>query len=386
MNDNPLTRLSRLGQSIWMDFISRGTIASGELRRYIEQADLRGVTSNPSIFEKAITGSPEYQAPIRALATQGKSVAEMYQAITVEDIQLAADVFRPQFDQLDEHDGFVSLEVSPRLANDTAGTIAEARRLWAAVNRPNVLIKVPATPEGLPAIQQLVSEGINVNITLLFGLDRYERVAEAYIAGLESRAARALPVRVASVASFFLSRIDVLVDAELDTLEKAGRVEQRIAAKVRGEVAIASARIAYQMYKRLFGADRFRALAAKGARPQRLLWASTSTKNPAYSDVKYVEALIGERTINTVPLETFDAYRDHGDPAPRLEEHVDQARLLLETLPDAGIDLDAVTRRLEEEGVRKFVQAYERLMSVLTERRAAALRETDAAQAPHGPP
>jgi len=376
MNDNPLTRLTRLGQSIWMDFISRSTVTSGDLARYIEEDALRGVTSNPTIFEKAIAHGAEYEAPIRALALQGKSVAEIYQAITVEDIQRATDVFRPQFDRLEGADGFVSLEVSPRLANDTAGTVAEAHRLWAAVDRPNVLIKVPGTRAGLPAIEQLIGEGINVNITLLFGLGRYAEVAEAYVAGLEARAARGLPVRVASVASFFLSRIDVMVDAELDSLQKAGKVAGRIAEQLRGQVAIASARLAYEMYQQFFGAERFRTLAAKGARTQRVLWASTGTKNPAYSDVKYVEALIGKNTINTVPLETFDAYRDHGEPALRLDGHADEARALLRTLREAGIDLDAVTQRLEEQGVQKFIEPYDRLLTLIGERRSAVLRRS----------
>jgi transaldolase len=383
MTDNPLVTLTSLGQSIWMDFIRRGTVTSGELHRYIEADGLRGVTSNPTIFEKAIAHSREYQAPIRALALEGKSAAEMYQAITVEDIQLAADAFRPLFERLDGRDGFVSLEVSPRLAHETAGTVAEARRLWAAVNRPNVMIKVPATEEGLPAIRDLVSEGINVNITLLFGLQRYQQVTEAYLTALESRAARRLSVRVASVASFFLSRIDVRLDSELDVMEQAGKVQPSIAATLRGQVAIASARVAYQKYRQLFESNRFGALAENGARPQRLLWASTSTKNPAYSDVKYVEALIGKDTINTVPLETFDAYRDHGDPALRLEERVDEARALLDELRRTGIDLGRITQHLEDDGVRKFVEAYDQLMSLIAERRDAALHERREPTVPH---
>jgi len=385
MKQNPLLELNRLGQSVWMDFISRGTIDSGKLLRFVEEDGLRGVTSNPTIFEKAMAHSPEYESPMRTLALAGKSADEIYQTLSVEDIQLAADVFRPQFERLDQRDGFVSLEVSPHLADDTAGSVAEARRLWAAVNRPNAMIKIPGTRAGLPAIEQLVSEGINVNVTLLFGLERYEDVARAYIDGLKSRASRGQPLRVASVASFFLSRIDVLIDAELDAREKAGKLERRLAERLRGQVAIASARVAYQMYKRLFGTKEFAALEAKHARPQRLLWASTSTKNPRYSDVKYVEALIGEHTINTVPLETFEAYRDHGDPEPRLEQHVDEAHAVLAALPDAGIDLRAVTDRLEREAVEKFVEPYDRLLKLIGERRSEALHgREDAAGVPRG--
>jgi transaldolase len=383
MNANPLIELTKLGQSIWIDYLGRGRIASGQLLRHIDEDGLRGVTSNPSIFEKAITSDRIYDASIDELARRGSSVADIYQAITSRDVQLAADLFRPLFDRLDGRDGFVSLEVSPHLAHDTDGTIAEARRLWAAVGRPNTMIKVPATKAGLPAIQRLVSEGININVTLLFGLGRYEEVVEAYLAGLESRATQGHPVRIASVASFFLSRIDVLVDAQLDELERDGRIQPTLAARLRGQVAIASARVAYQMYKRTFKGERFRALAAKGARPQRLLWASTSTKNPKYSDVRYVEALIGEETINTVPLETFDAYRDHGHPARRLEDDVEEARHTLAELRGAGIDLDAVTQRLEDDGVRKFSDSYERLLRVIAERREAVLREMGA---PEGAP
>jgi transaldolase/glucose-6-phosphate isomerase len=372
MGENPLTRLSDLGQSIWMDFLQRGTITSGGLRRYIEDDGVRGVTSNPAIFEKAISGSPEYDAPIQALARAGKSAADIYQAITIEDIQLCADAFRPLFERLEGADGFVSLEVAPELAHDTSGTIAEARRLWKAVDRPNLMIKVPGTAEGLPAIQSLIAEGINVNITLLFGLDRYEQVANAYLAALEQRVARGAPVRVASVASFFLSRIDVMVDAELDERVRAGKLDEAAAARLRGQVAIACARGAFTRFERLFGGERWRKLAAQGARPQRLLWASTGTKNKADSDVKYVEPLIGAGTINTVPKETLDAYRDHGEPQLRLGYGLDEAAARLDELGRAGIDLTAITERLEADGVKKFTEAHTRLLAVIEKRRAAA--------------
>jgi transaldolase/glucose-6-phosphate isomerase len=375
MKDNPLRKLESFGQSMWLDFLRRGML-SGELQQLIEEDGLSGMTSNPAIFEKAIAGSHDYDEAIGTLALEGKSVEEMYQTLTVEDVQRAADLFRPTYEEREGRDGFVSLEVNPHLAHDTDGTIAEARRLWAALDRPDVFIKVPATLEGLPAIQQLISEGINVNVTLLFGLPRYRKVAEAYIAGLEDRAAQGKPLdRVASVASFFLSRIDVLVDPMLEKLMRAGGRQAELAQSLHGQVAIASAKVAYQMYKEIFDSERFHKLAARGARPQRLLWASTSTKNPAYSDVKYVEALIGPDTVNTVPLETLNAYRDHGDPAPRLEEDVAEVREVLDLLPQVGIDIAQVTQQLEDEGVEKFNKPFDQLMVTLEEERDAALKE-----------
>ena len=376
MNWNPLLQLQTFGQSIWLDFLRRGMIASGELRQLIEEDGLRGVTANPAIFEKAIAGSHDYDDAVRALARLGKTAHEIYEALAIEDVQRAADLFRPVYDETGGADGFVSLEVSPHLANDTEGTIAEARRFWAALARPNVMIKVPATPEGIPAIRQLTREGINVNITLLFALDRYREVVEAYLAGLDVRAAEGRPInRIASVASFFLSRIDVLTDPVLEALMQKGGAEGEIAQTLHGQVAIASAKAAYQIFKEVVGGERFRRLANRGARPQRLLWASTSTKNPAYPDVMYVEALIGPDTINTLPLETVHAYRDHGRPAARLEERVDAARRVLARLPEVGIDLPAVTARLEKEGVEKFNAALDHLETTLEERRRAALAE-----------
>ncbi len=372
MTSNRLLALIELGQSIWIDDLDRARITSGELRRHIVEDGLRGVTSNPTIFDKAIAG-PSYDAPIRVLAQRGKAPAEIYEALAVEDIQIAADEFRRLFDLLDGRDGFVSLEVSPHLAYDTPGTLDEARRLWRAVDRPNVMIKVPGTEPGLAAFEALIAEGIPINVTLLFGLDRYAQVANAYLAGLEARARRGLPVRVPSVASFFLSRIDTAVDAELDRRARAGRIAPDLAARLRGQSAIASARLAYQRYKRSVGEPRFRALEGLGARPQRVLWASTSTKDPAYSAVYYVDALIGPDTIDTMPLETFEAYRAHGDPAVRLEDHLDQARAVLDGLKPAGIDLDAVTRRLEQEGVQKFSASYDRLIAAIARRCDAAL-------------
>ena len=374
MKENPLLKLEHFGQSIWMDFIRRGTIVSGELKQLIEEDGLGGVTSNPSIFEKVIAGSHDYDDAIRSLAVEGKSVDQIYAALTVEDIQRVADLFRPVHDRLDGADGFVSLEVSPYLAHDTAGTIADARRLWAAVARPNAMIKVPGTIEGLPAIRQLIGEGINVNITLLFGLPRYRQVAEAYLAGLEILAAQGKPLKsVASVASFFLSRIDVQLDPALEKLIATDKSKADLAGQFHGQVAILSAKAAYEIYKDIFASERFRKLKAQGARTQRLLWASTSTKNPAYSDLKYVEALIGPETVDTVPLETLAAYRDHGEPAPRLANGIANASRTLRRLSEVGIDLDVTTQQLEDEGVKKFAQAFDVLMQTLKEKQAQTL-------------
>lgn len=373
MDKNPLLILESYGQSIWLDFLQRSALENGELKKWIDQDGVSGLTSNPSIFEKAITGSRDYDSAIRALELGGKSTEEVYQALTVDDIQQAADLFRPIYDRLEGADGYVSLEVSPELAHDTDATVAEARQLWTAVDRPNLLIKVPATQEGLPAIRQLIGQGINVNITLLFGLPRYRDVAGAYLAGLETLAdngAGALS-RVASVASFFLSRIDVLVDPMLERLSSGAEPAAKIAAGLRGQVAIASAKVAYQIYKEIFAGERYRRLAQKGARTQRLLWASTGTKNSEYSDVKYVEPLIGRDTINTVPIETLDAYRDHGQPASSLEHGTVDAYRVLEGLREVGIDLDAVTQQLEDEGVAKFSTAYAQLMAALSPEKAA---------------
>ncbi|MCL5267009.1 MAG: bifunctional transaldolase/phosoglucose isomerase [Bacteroidetes bacterium] len=376
MNTNPLLKLEKLGQSIWMDFIRRETILSGELRAMINEDGISGVTSNPSIFEKAIAGSHDYDSSVRALALEGKSVEEIYRELTVEDIKRAADVFRPLYEETKGGDGYVSLEVSPNLAHDAKGTIAEAMQLWGAVERPNIYIKVPGTREGLVAIHDLISRGINVNVTLLFGLPRYRAVAEAYVAGLEARAAKGESIdTVSSVASFFLSRIDVFVDKTLEGIISGKGSEAMQATRAKGEVAIASARIAYQMYKDIFSSERFGRLTGKGARKQRLLWASTSTKDPSYSDVKYVEALIGSDTVNTLPLETIHAYRDHGKPVARLEGDIEGARAVMEVLPSLGIDIDTVTQQLEDDGVKKFVDAYEALLKALRDKREAALHE-----------
>ena len=370
--ENPLRRLEALGQSVWLDAFRRAMLSSGELQRLIEEDGLSGITANPAILEKAIAGSHDYDEAVRALALESRTAREIYEALAVEDLRNAADLFRPIFDSTGGHDGFVSLEVSPGIANDTQATLGEARRLWAALDRPNVMIKVPATGAGVPAIRQLTSEGININVTLLFGLDRYREVAEAYIGGLEDRLARSAPIiGISSVASFFLSRIDTLLDPQLDRLAR----DKPAGAELRGQVALASARAAYRISKDLFGSGRFKTLAAEGARPQRLLWASTGTKDPSASDVKYVEPLIGPETINTLPLATLEAYRDHGRPAPRLVEDRSDPEQVLARLADVGIDLPAATRQLEEEGVEKFVEAFDRLEATLEGRRAAAMAE-----------
>jgi transaldolase len=364
VKENTLRKLESCGQSIWLDYIHRHLIEFGGLQRLIDEDGLRGVTSNPSIFDKAIGGSNDYDDAIRTLVREGKSVEEIYQALTTEDVGRAADIFKPVYDRLQGRDGFVSIEVNPHLAHDLQGTNEAARRLWKILSRPNVFIKVPGTLEGLHSIRQLISEGININVTLLFGLPRYRMVAEAYVSGLEDRAAKGLPIEnIASVASFFLSRIDVLVD---HMLEKSGNDDAR---RLRGQIAVSSAKIAYQMYKKIFAGDRFLKLAGRGARTQRVLWASTSTKNPEYHDTKYVEALIGPDTINTLPMETLEAYRDHGDPASRLEDNLDEAYSNLDLLAGLGIDIDKVTQQLEDEGIEKFNKPYDSLMSKLEEKR-----------------
>ena len=368
MKTNPLLKLHSLGQSIWLDFIRREMLDSGELEDLIRNDALRGVTSNPAIFEKAIDGSTDYDDAIRTLRQENKSVAEIYEVLIVEDVQHAADLLAPVYQETNGRDGFVSIEVSPHLAYDTSGTVAEAKRLWLAVDRHNVMIKVPGTQEGLPAITQLISEGINVNVTLLFGLPRYRQVFAAYMDGLKERVDAGRPLNtVVSVASFFLSRIDVLVDPMLEKLMQGDNRNPTTALAVRlhGQTAIASAKKAYQICQKMIGSEHFSQFEEKRGNTQRLLWASTSTKNPDYSDVKYVEALIGPDTINTLPLDTLNAYRDHGHPARRLDVDVDEATAVLDGLAELGIDLDEVTEQLEKEGVQKFIKPYDRLMDTL---------------------
>lgn len=376
MKVNPLLDLEKLGQSVWLDFIRREALKSGELEGLINDDGISGVTSNPSIFEKAIAGSHDYDESIRAMALEGKSVDEIYRALTVDDIRNAADLFRPLYDSTNGGDGYVSIEVSPNLAHDAKGTIEEAKQLWEAVGKPNVYIKVPGTKEGLEAIRRLIGEGINVNVTLLFGLPRYREVTDAYLSGLEAREEKGEQIDgISSVASFFLSRIDALVDKVFEEKIQKQSADTMEAVRARGQVAISSAKLAYEVYGEVFGSERFQKLESKGAKKQRLLWASTSTKNPSYSDVKYVEALIGPETVNTLPLETLNAYRDHGDPTARLEIDVDTARRVMERIPALGVDIDAVTQQLEDEGVGKFSDAYATLIKALKDKKEAALHE-----------
>jgi transaldolase / glucose-6-phosphate isomerase len=372
---NPLQALEGYGQSVWLDYIRRSLLTSGELARLIQEDGLRGVTSNPAIFEKAITGSTDYVETLRALAPQYQEAKALYEQVAIRDIQGAADVLQPVYEQTRRRDGYVSLEVSPTLARDTAGTLAEARRLWQQVARPNVLIKVPATPEGIPAIEQLISDGINVNVTLLFSQEAYERVAQAYIAGLEKRAAQGGDLsHVASVASFFISRIDTAIDSLLSQrLEKAATGgEKALLRSLMGKVAIANAKLTYQRYLQLFRGARWQALADKGAQTQRPLWASTGTKNPAYRDVVYVEELIGPDTVNTVPPATFDAFRDHGRLRTSLTEELDEACDTMETLARVGISMREITDRLLDDGLRLFEEAFEKLLAAVEQTRQAA--------------
>lgn len=356
--ESNIKKIHEFGQSIWLDFIDRKIMNTGELQRLITDDGIRGITSNPAIFEKAISSSSDYDADIKKLTQEGKSNEAIFYSMAIADIQRAADIIRPVYDEaIKGSDGYVSLEVSPFLARDTEGTLKQARELWQAVDRENVMIKIPGTAEGLPAIRQCISEGININVTLLFGLERYAQVVEAYISGLEERAAMGESIEhVASVASFFLSRIDVLVDPMLDANGLGN---------LKGEVAIASARKAYEIYKHEFSTPRFKELEAKGAKPQRLLWASTGTKNPAFPDTKYIDALIGPDTVNTVPNETLDAFRDHGKAASRLENDLDKATQTLEQAEQAGIHLKAISQQLENEGIEKFNAPYEKLLAAI---------------------
>jgi transaldolase len=372
---NPLVDIRRLDQSLWLDFISRKVLTNGELKRRIDEDALRGVTSNPAIFEKAIGGSADYDDTIREQAQQGKSAEEIYVGLAVADVQAACDLFRGLYDSHDNSsDGYVSLEVSPKLALDTEGTIAEGRQLWKDVNRPNVMIKVPATKEGLPAIRQLIADGINVNVTLIFGLERYRAVTEAFISGLEDRAKAGQSLEgIDSVASFFLSRIDVLIDPQLEKIAAEGGENAELAQSLVGEVALASAKQAYQMYKEIFAGPRWEALASKGANTQRLLWASTGNKNPKYDDLKYVENLIGPKTVNTIPVETMDIFKQKGQPADRLEQGLDKAQEVLRDLPKVGINLDAQTEQLEKEGVQKFIEPFGKLIDSVEKKRQQAV-------------
>lgn len=355
--ENRVKQIHDLGQSIWLDFLSREIMDNGKLQKLIDEDGICGVTSNPSIFQKAISSSDQYDADLHEFASQKSSNDEVFINVEVKDIKRATGIFKPVFEKTSGGDGFVSIEVSPHLARDTEASIKQAKELWKAVDSQNLMVKIPGTKEGLPAIRKCISEGININITLLFGLPRYREVTDAYLSGLEDRVKANQPIdHISSVASFFLSRIDVMVDPML---------KEKGAEDLKGEVAIASAKKAYQIYKEVFSSDRFKALEAKGAQKQRVLWASTSTKDPSYSDVKYVEALIGPATINTLPLETIEDFRDHGKAEVRLENDLDKATKVLEQLKEKGIDIDAITQKLEDEGIEKFNKAWDQLMEAV---------------------
>ena len=372
----PLWQLTEVGQSVWLDYIRRGILDDGELERMIREDGVRGVTSNPAIFEQAIVQSDDYDEALDRLAAEGAKTITVYEALAIEDIQRAADLFREIYDASEKHDGFVSLEVSPELAHDTDGSLAEARRLWAAVNRPNVMIKIPGTPEGLPAIEELLYGGINVNVTLLFSLESYERVMAAFVRAMERRALEAKPLEgIASVASFFVSRVDSAVDQMLERrLEMAGaEAEIERLRCLFGRAAIANAKLAYERFREVFSGQRFTALREQGAQVQRPLWASTSTKNPSYRDVLYVEELIGPDTVNSMPLQTLEAFADHGVVRRTVDVDIEQAKADLAALAAEGIDLERITLQLQVEGVEKFVIPFRHMLGRLEEQLAAVV-------------
>ena len=366
--ENPLKQLTRFGQSIWLDYIRRSLMTSGELRRMVEEDGLGGMTSNPSIFEKAIEGGEEYADYLKQLRTDKSLDAKgVYERLAIRDIQDAADVLRPVYARTNRRDGYVSLEVAPYLAHKTQDTIDEALRLWKTVDRPNVMIKIPGTPAGVPAIETALREGVNVNVTLLFAQEMYEEVAWAYVRALEQRAAAGQDLAgMAGVASFFVSRIDTAVDALLDArLPQADDGRRKLLESVRSKVAIANAKLAYERYQRIFSGPRWDALAAKGAQTQRVLWASTSTKNPKLRDVLYIEELIGKDTVNTIPPATYDAFKDHGRPRASLTEDVEGARRVMADLAATGISMESVTADLVTAGVKQFEDAFTKLLAAV---------------------
>ena len=363
--------LTRQGQSIWQDDIARSMLISGTLKSTIENVGIRGLTSNPTIFEKAISGGTDYDEQISELLGKGKTPLEIFEAVEIRDLQDALDLFRPLYDSTEGRDGFCSIEVSPDAARDAESTREQTRRLWKTVDRPNLMVKIPGTSEGAPVIAEMLAEGININITLLFSIASYERVAWAYIEGLEKRHAAGQPIdRIASVASFFVSRVDTLVDKRLDEKiaadpENAGKYEA-----LKGKIAVANAKLAYAKYQEIFGSDRFAKLKAAGARPQRPLWASTGTKNPAYSDTLYVDTLVGPDTVNTMPGKTIEAFLNHGSTERSVDTDVDQARQQMADLSAAGIDIDAVTAQLENEGIDSFIKSFESLLAGVETKRS----------------
>jgi transaldolase len=361
---NPLLQLKEYGQSVWYDNIDRAQLVSGQFKKLLDEDGVVGVTANPTIFQKSISHGDAYDEQITQLIKEGKSTNEIYEALVIKDVQTVADILRPIYDRTNRQDGFVSLEVSPDLAHNTEGTISEVRRFWKLVDRPNLLVKIPATPEGLPAIQQALTEGININITLIFAIDFYRKVTDAYLSALEERNAEGKDIsHIASVASFFVSRVDTLVDQVLEDKIKAtsDSAEQQKLKSLEGKAAIANARLVYQDFKGIFNTPRFETLKHSGAHVQRPLWASTSTKNPAYRDVLYAEELIGPNTVDTMPLETIEKFRDHGRVRLSIEDNIPQAKAELAALEEVGIHYDQVTQQLLDEGVQKFADSFHEL-------------------------
>ena len=365
---NPLLELEALGQSVWLDDIDRGQLRSGLFGRLVDEDGLAGATGNPTIFEHSITHDTTYDEQMQQLLKEGKGPKEIYEALAITDERTVADLLRPIYERTNGQDGFVSIEVSPYLAQDTEGTLSEVRRFWQTIDRPNLMVKIPSTPAGIPAIRRAIASGININITLIFSLENYRQVAEAYLDALEERVAAGKDIsHIASVASFFVSRVDVLVDHLLEDRIKAtgDHAEQQKLTALQGKAAIANARLAYQEFKRLFGGPRFAALKQRGAYVQRPLWASTGAKNPAYRDVLYVEELIGPDTVNTMPLKTLESFRDHGRVRLSIEENLSQAQADLAALEEVGIHYDQVTRQLQEEGVQKFIDSFQKLFQCI---------------------
>jgi len=371
---NPLLQLKALGQSVWYDNIDRSQLVSGQFKRLLDEDGICGVTANPTIFEKSISSGHAYDEQINQLIREGKSTNEIYEALIIQDIRTVADILRPIYDSANRQDGFVSLEVSPDLAHDTEGTLSEVRRFWKMVDRPNLMIKIPGTPEGIPAVLQALTEGINVNITLIFSISTYRQVAEAFISALEARRTAGEDIsHMASVASFFVSRVDTLVDKLLEDKVKAtsNTSEQQHLKSLEGKAAIANARLVYQDFKKIFNTPRFAALKQAGAYVQRPLWASTSTKNPAYRDVLYAEELIGPDTVDTMPLETIENFRDHGRVRLSIEDNLEEADQVFDALEKIGIHYDQVTKQLQDEGVQKFADSFHTLFEGIAEKRKA---------------
>ncbi|MEG3171117.1 transaldolase [Sphingomonas sp. ZB1N12] len=369
-----LNNLEGFGQAVWLDFVDRKFLEAGGLQKLVDEDGLTGVTSNPSIFEKAMGHGDAYDSTLAEYDKQhaGAATIDRYEHLAIQDIKAAAETLKPVYDKLGAKDGYVSLEVSPYISDDTDATIAEAKKLWAAVDRPNLMIKIPGTLAGGPAISSTIASGINVNVTLLFALDAYIRVAEAYAAGLEERVKQGQPIdKIASVASFFVSRIDASIDKEIDARVEKGDAEAEALKAIRGKVAIANAKMAYQWYLDFLKSDRWQALAAKGAQPQRLLWASTGVKDPSYPDTLYIDTLIGKDTVNTMPPKTMDAFRDHGTAAETITQDVDQAKHVLAEAERLGLDLNGVTGKLVEEGVASFVKAFDDLLGSIAKKQPA---------------